>query len=45
LISGGDALVQVNLPPGLPPNGVKMFLNGTLINSVALRPNGRIRAS
>jgi len=43
LISGGDALVEVNLPPGLPPNGVKMFLNGTLINSVALRPNGRIQ--
>ena len=43
LISGGDALVQINLPPAVNPAlGVKVALNGTLINSMfAVRPNGR----
>ena len=45
LISGGDALVQINLPPGLPATGLKVFLNGTLISSMfAVRPNGHIQA-
>src|SRR4051794_21050774 len=44
LISGGDALVQINLPTGLPTNGFKAFLNGTLVNSMfAMRPNGRVQ--
>src|SRR6266446_752856 len=43
LISGGDALVQINLPPAVNPAlGVKVALNGALINNVfAVRPNGR----
>ena len=43
LISGGDALVQINLPQGVNPDlGVKVALNGALINSAfAVRPNGR----
>jgi len=42
LISGGDALVQINLPAGVPALGVKVALNGTLINNMfALRPNGK----
>jgi hypothetical protein len=43
LISGGDALVQINLPPSVDPaRGVKVALNGTLINNTfAVRPNGR----
>jgi hypothetical protein len=43
LISGGDALVQINLPPSVDPaRGVKVALNGTLINNMfAVRPNGR----
>src|SRR5262249_10004041 len=33
LISGGDALVEVTVPPGFDPNkGIKLFLNGTLVN-------------
>ena len=42
LISGGDALVQINLPPAVNPAlGVKVALNGTPINSMfAVRPNG-----
>ena len=44
LISGGDALVQINLPPGLPTNGFKILLNGTLVNNMfAMRPNGRFQ--
>ena len=43
LISGGDALVQINLPPAVNPAlGVKVALNGALINNMfAVRPNGR----
>ena len=43
LVSGGDALVQINLPPFVDPaRGVKVALNGTLINNMfAVRPNGR----
>jgi hypothetical protein len=43
LISGGDALVQINLPPSVDPaRGVKVALNGTLINNTfAVRRNGR----
>jgi hypothetical protein len=43
LVSGGDALVQINLPPSLNPAlGVKVALNGALINNMfAVRPNGR----
>jgi Tannase-like family of unknown function (DUF6351) len=43
LISGGDALVQISLPPSVDPaRGVKVALNGTLINNMfAVRPNGR----
>jgi Tannase-like family of unknown function (DUF6351) len=43
LISGGDALVQINLPASVNPAlGVKVALNGALINSMfAVRPNGR----
>ena len=43
LISGGDALVQINLPPSVDPTrGVKVALNGTLINDMfAVRPDGR----
>src|SRR4051812_21679493 len=43
LISGGDALVQVNLPPTVNPAiGVKVSLNGALINDMfAVRANGR----
>jgi hypothetical protein len=42
LVSGGDALVQINLPPFVDPaRGVKVALNGTLINNIfAVRPNG-----
>src|SRR5207237_9061724 len=42
LISGGDALVQINLPPVVHPAlGVKVALNGAQINNViADRPNG-----
>ena len=44
LISGGDALVQINLAPGVPTNGYKVFLNGSLVNSMfATRPNGRLQ--
>ena len=43
LISGGDALVQINLPASVNPAlGVKVALNGALINSMfAVRPKGR----
>jgi hypothetical protein len=43
LVSGGDALVQINLPPFVDPaRGVKVALNGALINNMfAVRPNGR----
>src|SRR5437764_3171134 len=43
LISGGDALVQINLPPAVNPAlGVKVALNGSLINNMfAVRPNGK----
>ena len=43
LISGGDALVHINLPSFVDPaRGVKVALNGTLINGMfALRPDGR----
>jgi hypothetical protein len=43
LVSGGDALVQINLPPFVDPaHGVKVALNGTLINSTfAVRADGR----
>ena len=43
MVSGGDALVQINLPPFVDPvRGVKVALNGTLINNMfAVRPNGR----
>jgi Tannase-like family of unknown function (DUF6351) len=42
LISGGDALVQINLPASVNPAlGVKVALNGAVINSMfAVRPNG-----
>ncbi len=42
LISGGDALVQIDLPQFVnPANAVKVALNGVLINSMfAIRPNG-----
>jgi hypothetical protein len=42
LISGGDALVQINLPQGLnPATGAKVALNGASINNMfAIRPNG-----
>ncbi len=45
LISGGDALVQINLPPAVNPAlGVKVALNGALINNMfAVRPNGRFQ--
>src|SRR5205085_5297741 len=45
LISGGDALVQINLPPAVNPvMGVKVSLNGGLINTMfAVRPNGRFQ--
>ena len=45
LISGGDALVRINLPSSVDPvRGVKVALNGTLINNMfALRPDGRYR--
>src|SRR5207237_10859006 len=45
LISGGDALVQINLPPVVNPAlGVKVALNGALINNMfAVRPNGRFQ--
>src|SRR3954451_13013383 len=42
LISGGDALVAVNLPAGTDPTGVKVTLGGSDVTSeFALRPNGR----
>ena len=43
LISGGDALVQINLPPFVDPvRGVKVFLNGALINNMfGVRSDGR----
>jgi hypothetical protein len=44
LISGGDALVQINLAPGVPTNAYKVFLNGALVNSMfAMRPNGHLQ--
>src|SRR5256885_11380624 len=45
LISGGDALVQINLPPAVNPAlGGKVALNGALINNMfAVRPNGRFQ--
>ena len=44
LISGGDALVQINLPASVNPAFAKVALNGTLINGMfAVRPNGRFQ--
>src|SRR5437764_1219991 len=45
LISGGDALVQINLPTAVKPAlGVKVALNGAPINNMfAVRPNGRFQ--
>ena len=45
LISGGDALVQINLPLSVDPeDAVKVTLNGTLINNMfAVRPDGRFQ--
>jgi hypothetical protein len=41
LISGGDALVAVELAPGTDPASVKVVLNGTDVTSLfAARPNG-----
>jgi hypothetical protein len=43
LLSGGDALIEVAMPQYVnPSNGVKIFLNGRIINGAfAIRPNGR----
>src|ERR1700704_3832436 len=44
LISGGDALVQINLPASVNPAFAKVALNGGLINGMfAVRPNGRFQ--
>lgn len=42
LVSGGDALVQVELPAGLSPGGVRVELNGHDVTaSFAIRSDGR----
>jgi hypothetical protein len=42
LISGRDALVSINVPPGVNTNGVRVYRNGqNITGSFALRPNGR----
>ena len=41
LVSGGQALVQVTLPPGTDPADVRVALNGqSVTTSFAVRPNG-----
>jgi hypothetical protein len=43
LISGGDALVQVILPPGADPATARMDVDGRdVTNEFALRPNGKL---
>src|SRR5436190_9945847 len=42
LISGGDALVSIDVPPRVNTNGIRVSLNGQGITRFfALRPNGR----
>jgi hypothetical protein len=42
LISGGDALVAIDLPPRASPSRVRVYLNGHYIQrDFAMRPNGR----
>ncbi len=42
LVSGGDALVQVVLPEGVSPAGVRVDLNGSdVTSSFAVRADGR----
>src|SRR5262245_6990343 len=44
LISGGDALVRIDLPSAVDPSrGVKVFLNNTLVNQMFVaRPGGHL---
>jgi hypothetical protein len=42
LISGGDALVAIDLPENVDPSGVRVYLNGQSIDGAfAVRANGR----
>src|SRR2546428_11289492 len=42
LVSGGDALVSIDVPPRVNTSGVRVYLNGqNITRSFALRPNGR----
>jgi hypothetical protein len=42
LISGGEALVAIDLPPRVDPRRVRVYMNGRYIQrNFALRPNGR----
>ena len=44
LISGGDALVQLDVPPGVDPDEVTVLLDGTDVSDVfGARPNGKVQ--